>query len=178
MDIKYYFEETQLTYVQIAKRTGLSYKQVHSRITRMFPKRARDARKKLNYSLSKRGDKNPMLGVTREQHPRYKGVVSDSKGYLLVVKPDWYTGRKGSHHIFQHSLVVCVSEYLSCIPAGHCVHHCDRNPQNNDYSNLILLSLAEHSALHRALGSATTISKESTAKWLEARRAGNSYDIV
>lgn len=35
------------------------------------------------------------------------------------------------------------------IPVGHVIHHIDRNPRNNDISNLMCLSRAEHQALHR-----------------------------
>lgn len=119
-----------------------------------------------------------MLGKTLEQHPCYKGVVSDCKGYLLVVKPDWFTGRKRSHHVFQHSVVYCENSGLTEVPKGHCIHHCDQNPQNNGFGNLIMMTLGQHQRLHRHIGSATTISKESTAKWLEAESTGNSNDIV
>ena len=171
MDIKHYYENTQLTLEQIAKQCNTTYKKVWHYVANNYPKEVRDARKKSNYRASKLGDLNPMLNKTREQHPRYIGVVADGKGYLMVVKPDWYTGRKGSHHVFQHSVVVCENMGLTEIPAGMCVHHCDRNPQNNDFSNLVLLTVEEHRRLHAFTG-ATTISKESTLKWVEAQRAG------
>ena len=31
-----------------------------------------------------------------------KGIVADGKGYLMILKPSWYTGRKGCKHIFYH----------------------------------------------------------------------------
>lgn len=171
MDIKHYYENTQLTLEQIAAITGTTYKKVWRYVARNYSKEYRKQRKVANYRASKLGDLNPMLNKTREQHPRYIGKVADGKGYLLVVKPDWYTGRKGSHHIFEHSKVVCENLGLTEIPAGYCVHHCDGNPQNNDFSNLVMLTLQEHRLLHAFTG-ATTISKESTLKWVEAHRAG------
>ena len=128
-------------------------------------------RKRRMYSKSKLGDKNPMKGKCGTDHHNYKGVIDDSKGYKLILKPIWYTGRKGSKHIFLHSAVYCHFSNLTEVPKGHVIHHCDQNPHNNYFSNLILMTLAEHAAYHKFIEGATTISKESTAKWLEARRA-------
>lgn len=174
MDIKHYYENTQLTLQQIADTLGLGYKAVFGYVKRNYSSAYRKQRKVANYSKSKQGTANPMLGNKRDKHPRYVGVVSDGKGYLLVVKPEWYTGRKGSHHVFQHHVVMCENEGITCIPAGYVVHHCDKNPQNNDYSNLLMMRMDEHAKWHNSLEGATTISKESTAEWLEAQRASNS----
>lgn len=119
-----------------------------------------------------------MFGKSGLSHPRYQGIVSDNKGYWIVLKPDWYTGRKNSKHVFLHSVVVCENLGWTEIPKGYVVHHCDFDPSNNDFNNLVVLTVAEHMSLHAVLKGVTTISKESTLKWVEARRAGNSYDIV
>jgi hypothetical protein len=162
------YEETDMTLQAIADELGFSFKQVFSYVAKYYTKEIRAERKKKSYSLSKLGDKNPMLGKTKEQHPTYLGVVGDSKGYLMVLKPDWYTGRKGSRHIFQHHAVVCENLGLTAIPKGWVVHHVDRNPHNNDFSNLVLCTMSDHTRLHQRLEGATTISKESTLKWVEA----------
>ena len=151
---------------------NISYKMVHTRITNNFTKQQRQSRKITNYRNSKLGDKNPMTNNPYRYNP-----ISDSKGYLLVIKPPWYTGRKHSHHIFEHHYVTCEQLGMSAIPAKHVVHHCDSDKTNNDYSNLLLLTMSEHTALHQALGRVTTISKESTAKWLETYRASKEAKI-
>ena len=171
MDIKHYYENTQLTLEQIAKQTGSTYRKVWDFVARNYSKEFRKQRKVANYRASRLGDLNPMRGKLRDSHHNYKGVVSDGKGYLMELKPVWYTGRKGSKHVFQHSLIVCENLGLTEIPAGHCVHHCDENPQNNSFDNLVMLTMREHRLLHAFTG-ATTISKESTLKWVEAHRAG------
>lgn len=175
--IKTYIETTELTLQAIADTIGTTYKVVY-RVWKKYPADFRKARKVKNYSRSKAGDRNPMKNKHGELHPNFKGVVSDNKGYLMVLKPDWYTGRKKSKHIFQHSEVYCKATGLTEVPKGYCIHHCDQNPHNNDFNNLIMMTLVEHVKLHRVLESATTISKESTAKWLEAVRRGDTYDIV
>ena len=82
-------------------------------------------------------------------------------------RPDWYTGRKGCKHVFTHHLVVCKHLGLTAIPKGWVVHHCDFNPHNNEFNNLVLMTMRDHNKLHRFLAGATTISKESTLKWVE-----------
>ena len=178
MDIKSLYENTELTMQTIADQLGTTYKAVFNYVKKNYSSSYRRNRKAKTYRNSKSGELNPMSGKVREQHPRYIGVVSDCKGYLMAVKPEWYSGRRGSHHVFVHHLVMCEHLGITEIPRGYCVHHCDFNPHNNDIGNLVLLTVGEHSALHHALAGATTISKESTAKWLEAHRAGIRQDIV
>ncbi len=170
MDIKSLYEKTELTQAQIAERLGISQASVSNYAKRHYSSAYRKQRKVANYSRSKQGDRNPMFGVRGAEHHNYVGVVSDGKGYLMVLKPDWYTGRKGSKHIFLHHVVVCEALGLSAIPRGWCVHHCDENTQNNRLSNLVLLTLADHVRLHQwlALKGATTMAKASTLKWVEA----------
>ncbi len=168
MDIKYLYENTELTQQQIANKLGIPWKRVFNYIKSNYTSEFRKKRKAVCYANSKLGTKNPMYGVQSNEHHNFVGEVSDNKGYLMVLKPDWYTGRKNSKHVFVHHVVVCENMGLTEIPKGWCVHHCDEDPHNNDFDNLVLLTLSDHTRLHQALKGATTISKESTAKWLEA----------
>lgn len=166
--IKSLIEQTHLPLQAIANELQIGYKQVW-KMWKTYPAEFRKARKTVCYRNSKLGDKNPMLGKIREANPNYKGVVGDNKGYLMVLKPDWYTGRKGSRHVFLHSVVVCEALGLTAIPRGWCVHHVDFNPHNNVFDNLVLMTTSDHTRLHQWLRDyATTISKESTLKWVEA----------
>ncbi len=171
MDIKHYIENTSLTLQQIAGTCNCSINKVRT-VWMTYSKEFRQVRKVNNYRLSKLGTANPMKGKTGTQHHNYKGVVADGKGYLLILKPEWYTGRKGSKHIFHHHYVACKALGLTAMPKGYVVHHCDEDKQNNSFDNLVLLTMSEHTALHQVLEGATTISKESTLKWVEARRSG------
>ncbi|AZU99373.1 HNH homing endonuclease [Acinetobacter phage vB_AbaP_APK32] len=166
-NIKNLIENTTLTLEQIAQQLGVGYKRVYN-VWRKYPKEYRTNRKTLNYRTSKLGANNPMTGKFKEAHPNYKGVVGDSKGYLMVLKPDWFTGRKGSKHVFLHNVVVCEALGLTELPAKWCVHHCDENTHNNNFDNLVLMTMQDHARLHNSLAGATTISKESTLKWVEA----------
>jgi len=168
MDIKNLYDNTDLSQAEIAKRLGISYKKVSKYVMENYSKDYRTNRNAKSYRRSKLGGNNPMTGKFGDKHPGYVGEVSDSKGYLMVLKPEWYTGRKRSKHVFSHHVVVCEGLQITEVPKGWCVHHCDFNPYNNDFGNLVLMSLTDHVRLHASLKGATTISKESTLKWVEA----------
>lgn len=179
MEIKELYETTELTIKEIADLRKVPYFTVFNYVKNNYSKEYRVARKRKCYRNSKLGDKNPMSGKFRESHPNYKGEVSDNKGYLMVLKPEWYTGRKNSKHVFKHSVVVCENLGITEIPKGWAVHHCDFNPLNNSFDNLVLIRSGDHSRLHRWLEGVTTISKESTLKWVEAHgTVYNRDDIV
>lgn len=169
MDIEFLFANTNLTQAQIGEQLGLTQKQVSKQAKKLFSAEFRKSRKVKNYHASKLGDKNPMFNKLREEHHNYVGSVSDNKGYWMRLKPEWYTGRKNSKHVFEHHIVVCENLKITEIPRGWNVHHCDHNPQNNRFENLVLLTMQDHQKLHKAvLKGVTTISKESTLKWVEA----------
>lgn len=169
MEIKHLIENTELTLTQIAALTGGSYKRVW-KVWKTYSAEYRRQRKTRSYQLSKLGDKNPMTGKFGEDHHYFKGVVSDNKGYLMCLKPAWYTGRKASKHVFEHSIVVCEGLGITEVPKGWCVHHCDHNPHNNVFDNLVMMTTGDHNRLHRYMTDVgvTTMPKGSTLKWVEA----------
>lgn len=168
MNIKYLYENTDLTQKQIAERLGSTPKMVGTYIRKNYSSVSRKERHKRNVAKSKVGTLNPMYGNTGDKHPRYIGRTPDCKGYMMVLKPEWYTGRKGSKHIFEHHAVVAEALGLTAIPQGYHVHHCDQDKMNNSFDNLVLLTASDHLRLHKSvLDNATTISKESTLKWVE-----------
>lgn len=105
-----------------------------------------EQRKTKCYSASKSGDKNPYFGKPTPI-ARYE-PVGDGNGYLQVLKPDWYTGRRGSKYVFQHNVVMCEILGLTEIPAGFVVHHIDEDKTNNNPNNLALMTMGAHAKLH------------------------------
>ncbi|QMP84045.1 hypothetical protein pphageT12_26 [Pseudomonas phage pphageT12] len=179
MDIKYLYENTELTQQHIAAQLGIHWKRVFKFIKANYSAEFRKARKAKCYRNSKLGTLNPMRGKCGEQHHYYVGQVSDNKGYLMQLKPSWYTGRRNSKHVFVHHVVVCAALGITRVPAGWCVHHADRNPLNNEFGNLVLCTMGDHTRIHhQLLAGATTISKESTLKWVEAHGTPWRHDIV
>lgn len=178
MDIKFLYENTTLTMQHIADKLDIPYLRVFFYVKKHYTKEYRKSRKSICYKNSKLGNKNPMFGKEKENHHNFIGDVSDNKGYLMRLRPEWYTGRKKSKHVFSHSIVVCENLRLTEVPKGWVVHHCDLNPHNNSFDNLVLITASDHSRLHHYLAGATTISKESTLKWVEAHGTPWRDDIV
>lgn len=143
------FKTTSTSLRDIREEVGIRYDTMLSIIKENFSQYEIDQRKHLLYQNSKLGDKNPMFGKCGEKHHNYIGAISDGKGYLIVLKPVWYTGRKGSKHVFLHSVIMCEHLGITEIPKGFCVHHIDGNKTNNDISNLCLLTVEAHSKLHQ-----------------------------
>lgn len=152
------YETTELTLDEIGQKVGKTRCQVDWIINKEFTEEQRSLRKIACYRNSKIGNKNPMFGKVKELHHQYIGDVSDGKGYILVLKPEWYTGRKGCRHIFKHHMVVCEALGITAIPKGWCVHHIDGNKINNELHNLALLTVSAHTRLHQ-LERATTSRK-------------------
>jgi hypothetical protein len=143
------FENTNTSLWDIVHTYHLKYDRVRDFLIKKYSQEVFDKRKTRLYSISKTGEKNPMLGICGDEHPKYKGLVEDGNGYYMCLKPDWYTGRKGSKHVFYHSVVMC--EYLGIteIPKGFVIHHIDGDKKNNEITNLALLTNAAHIKLHK-----------------------------
>lgn len=142
------YANTDLSVHNIRKQVNMRYNRVKDVISANFSAEYIANRKHSEYAKSKLGEKNPMYGKFREENPRYKGIVSDGKGYLMCLKPDWYTGRKGTNHVFVHTIVMCEALGLTELPKGWVVHHINGDKYNNDINNLALLTNCAHSRIH------------------------------
>jgi len=146
------FKESTLTIEQIAEYIGGTPKHTWNTIAKNFSREERTKRKHNNYSRSRVGENNPSFGKYREDSFAWKtGRMSDGKGYNMVLRPDWYTSRKGYNYIYEHHYVYCLKNNLTQIPKGYCIHHKDGDTENNSIENLLLLSMSDHTKLHARL---------------------------
>lgn len=143
------YQSTNMRMQDLVKECKLEYYVVQEILDSNFSPEFQNRRKSRLYSISKTGDKNPMKAATGKHHPRWVGgVVSDGQGYLMVKKPEWYTGRKGSDYVFQHSIVMCEALGLTELPKGFVIHHIDCDKCNNNLDNLALVTVTGHGNLH------------------------------
>lgn len=143
------FKESSLTTQQIADLLGGTYKHTGNVIAKNFSRSERTSKKKQNYSRSKLGENNPQFGKFREQAAGWKGgKMRDSHGYKMVLKPKWYTARKGYNYIYEHHFVFCTANNITQIPAGYCLHHINFDIDCNEIRNLKLMTMSEHSIYH------------------------------
>lgn len=152
------YETTALTIQEIADECEATLTSTWKFLKLTYPDELRQNRKRKNYSKAKSGSLNPMFGKTGEKHHNFIGEVSDGKGYLLQLKPDWYTGRGGSKHVFVHHIVMCEHLGITEIPEGWCVHHIDEDKTNNVINNLEMMTKSDHMKLHASERKAALLS--------------------
>lgn len=161
--VKELFLKTEIPLGAIATQLGISETQtLRPLLKRLFSPDQWSDRKRRCYANSKRGAKNPSYGLKGEAAHHFKtGEAADGKGYMTVLKPSWYTGRKHTDRVFKHTVILCGALGLTELPAGFVVHHIDGNPLNNDLDNLCLVSLGGHRKIH-SRERATTIPEGSS----------------
>jgi hypothetical protein len=141
-------ENTLIPIDQIARKFGVRTSRIMEIQQNEFHPHFIAERKRQCYSASKSGNKNPMWGIEPEQHPRFIGEVADGNGYIMVLKPDWFTGRPGSKHVFKHTVVMCENLGITELPRGFVVHHINHDRTDNTIDNLALMSVNAHSRIH------------------------------
>lgn len=136
------YRDTQsiLTVQAIAEALGTTHQTVAAILKEDLQPAERRALAALRYSVSKTGEKNPMLGKTGTNHHGWKGECDDGYGYLTIL---WNGKRQ-----FVHRVVMAQALGLSELPEQWVVHHIDDNPKNNDLDNLALATTSGHQRIH------------------------------
>ena len=142
------FKNTMTSLQDICKTAKIEYWELQEILSSNFSQYEIDTRKSKMYAASKLGSKNPMKSKTGREHHNFKGIIDDGNGYSMMLRPDWYTGRKEHTYVFVHHIVMCLALGITEIPKGFVVHHIDGNKKNNDVSNLCLLQMGAHAKLH------------------------------
>lgn len=87
----------------------------------------------------------------RPHNPNADYIVIDDIWFYKETRGLYYLGNvpgdDGKKHPVRAHVYVW-EKHNGPVPEGYSVHHIDKNPRNNDISNLALLSYGEHSSLH------------------------------
>ena len=87
-----------------------------------------------------------------DRNPNWKGGRSiASNGYVLIKVGTGHHLADIRGYAYEHRLAA-ESKLGRRLLAGEQVHHIDENRQNNDPSNLEVVTIAEHRVHHRAVG--------------------------
>jgi len=92
----------------------------------------------------------------------------DKAGYVWIYKPDHKYSKARKGWIFEHRVVV--EDFIKRrLRKGECIHHIDKNKQNNKIENLMVFgSNKKHSSFHnkvRQFGFTGPIRKQIKERW-------------
>jgi hypothetical protein len=147
---KYLYENTDLSYAEIAKESGYSRSGINVWVGRHYSEEYRDKRTNEARSTIRRKENHPRYGKRGEDCLNFKHGLT-KEGYRQVYRPDWFTGNSNQTRVLEHHIVYCSHNNITEIPIGYLVHHKDFDKLNNDPDNLELMTISEHSILHHAL---------------------------
>lgn len=150
-EVKLHLEELWLvdglSILDMEDITGYTSKTIRTYFQKVFGKDALHERSRRVHSLAIVGKKHPQYNGGKKKH---------ADGYAYVLQP--YADRT-QRYVLEHRLV------MNC-PADKIVHHCDGVKDNNEVSNLVVMSTEQHSALHAAMGSGYW-NKDKVINWLK-----------
>lgn len=168
------FETTDMLIQEIADEVGVCYPVVRDAIEKC----GKYSQEEIRNIIVSRAGKRTTLRYDELRCGR--GDVPKKYITTTITKSQ---GNGVQKSILKHTKILLDSLGLKCLPQGMVVHHVNGDKWDNRIANLVLMTRSEHTILHKEyLKGVTTISKESTLKWVEARRQGADkntlHDIV
>lgn len=162
------FSDTDTLAADICKQAHVSYEDYMIIVRNNFTEYEISKRKHRTYRNCRIVDRN--------------GVCHDGSGYVMCVKPRWYTGRPSSKYVFEHTLVMCEALGLTEMPKGFVVHHINGNKQDNRLCNLALATMSGHTSIHRIQESLCKVQRLSydgvaSSNIEESEAPGNDCDM-
>lgn len=101
-------------------------------------------------------------------HTKFGNARLDGKGYYRITSK-----KEGNSLKFLHRLIFEDYYHLTILP-NNVIHHIDGNPQNNDISNLKLLSQEEHLRIHHS----ERLPNETKLKMSKSQNTTGYYRVV
>lgn len=127
-------------------------KVTNDELLKMFPERSylsiyKKARQMGLYKNKDINFLNRSIARKREKSSTWKGGRKISKkGYVLILKPENHRADKNGY-VLEHIYVFEKHTGIK-VPKNCAIHHLDGNKQNNDISNLCLMSFGGHTSFH------------------------------
>lgn len=139
------YYDSQMTQSEIGAKWGVSQHVVHT------------AMKKCGFLSRKAAPRNQKMELNNNwkggrylQPPSKKRELLLATGYWMVYMPD-HTHAQSAGYVYEHILVALKKYGLDRIPAGCCVHHSDLRKDNNDPSNLYIMTRKDHAKAHNMI---------------------------
>lgn len=145
--------------IDIAKACGVSEWFVGECMRKYLPRVIWKERVGYRCRMYKIGESNPMFGKTGNRHHNAVFGVCRTNGYKTVFTPDWWQGPHDGR-IYEHHFVWAEYFGQANIPSGCVIHHIDLNKDNNDITNLQLLTISEHMKLHAQIRKEQRLSRK------------------
>lgn len=91
----------------------------------------------------------------KEQNPKWRGGTYSDSGYKMIHKPE-HPNASSNGYIYIHHLIMeeKIGRFINKTDISkdkEVVHHIDGNKNNNDITNLSLMTVGNHNKLHRQL---------------------------
>lgn len=136
-------------FIDIAKIHGVS----EWFVSNLWVTTASVEQKKERYSVinrqAKQGNKNPMFGKTKLNHPTAIDGKTIVCGYFTVWEPPWWTGKcPKNNRVYEHQYIWCLYNNRTEVPKGYVIHHKDHDKLNNSIDNLECLTRSQHMTYH------------------------------
>jgi hypothetical protein len=140
---------------QVSEHTGVPLSTIRFRLKRLGVLRGRKEALQLASKQGRLG--KHLVGVSRTFSDEHKAAISkgrkkwaDKNAKGTSIKPNGYLEYTRGPNKFRSVHVVRMEQHIGRkILPGECVHHIDGDKQNNDLSNLRLMTISEHTRLHR-----------------------------
>lgn len=147
--------KTGMSITQVSKITGIPVSTVRSRLKKIDILRSRAEGLQLAAEQGRLG--KHLLGISRIFTDEHKAAISvsrkkwaDANAKGVSLKPNGYLEYTRGENKFRSVHVVTMEEHIRRkLNPDECVHHIDGCKTNNELSNLKLMTLSEHSRLHR-----------------------------